>query len=176
MDHHLGGRLDGRHHPTPPGSAEADAQRLRDALGEVEQRAGSLPWARERRWRASTHLGVVGDAVGVDLHDLSVKLALEAVDRVAELAPELGCASVVVVTGRGARAGGVSPLRDAVRARLAERAAEHGWRVVPEGAGRVRLVVDPRRAGHGGLGPLFWLVVALLACGLLAAAWGAVRP
>lgn len=146
--------------------SDADVDRLRTALAAVEQRAGSLPWAAERRWRTATHVGRLEGVPAVDLHDLSVALAVRATDAALEV--ELDAGEVLLVTGRGRGSGGVSPLRDAVRGRCAEIAAGRGWRVVPEGPGRVRVVVDPARASRRGMGLLFWLLVALLAAGVLA--------
>ncbi len=139
----------------------SDLERLRGALQDVEKRAASLPWAHERQWRAQTHVGKAGNAVLVDLHDLSVKLGLAVVEVVARLGPGLDTGAVVFVTGRGRHVGGHSVLRDAVTRRLGELGTQKGWSVRPAGPGRVRLVIDPAAASDG-MGWFFWAFVILL--------------
>lgn len=89
---------------------------LQRALASIEARAVDLPWARERPWRARTHLDVADGRVALDLHDLSVRLALDALGLA--LALELGTGALVLITGRGNHTGGRSTLRDAVLAEL----------------------------------------------------------
>lgn len=104
----------------------------------------------------------------MDLHDLSVKLALEVVELLLDRPPEQG--GVVLITGRGNHTAGRSKLRDAVQGRL-ERAAEQGVRFAPRGPGRFEVVFDPDsvRKARPGLGLLFWLFVVLLVIGAIAA-------
>jgi hypothetical protein len=134
----------------------------------VEERARTLDWAAERPWTRRTHLGASDGLPLIDLHDLSVRLALDAVN--AALALDLGTGGLVLVTGRGRHGGGRSPLRDAVQQALSAR----GLQVAPRGPGRLEVVVSPDRAkgARPGLGLLFWLVVALAVAGLLAAVFG----
>ncbi len=139
-------------------SLHADLLTLRNNLEAVERRATSLPWSARRPWRCTTHLGVAGGLPTVDLHDLSVPLALDAVERIVAL--DLNCGGVVLITGRGRHTGGRSRLRDAVLSRLHQR----GIPATPRGPGRVEVVLDPRRlhAARPGMGLLFWALVALL--------------
>lgn len=151
---------------------DADLRRLREILVATENDAADLPWAQERPWRADTHLGTADGLPAVDLHDLSVRLALDTVARV--LGGDLQTGGVVWITGRGRRSGGVSPLRRAVLGLLE---AREGVVVRPRGPARIEVIVDPDRARRArpGLGVLFWLVVALAVLGLIAAALDAVR-
>lgn len=145
---------------------------LQRALASIEHGASALPWAPERPWRTRTHLGVTDGRVALDLHDLSVRLALDAVGRALEV--ELSTGGLVLITGRGKHAGGRSTLRDAVLAELEGRARRGDLTFHPSSPGRITVVVDAARsrASRPGLGPLFWLVVALGVAGLLAALFG----
>ncbi|MCA9567964.1 MAG: Smr/MutS family protein [Myxococcales bacterium] len=143
-----------------------DLQTLAAALAPVEREAASLPWSAQDPWRSTTHLGIADGLPLVDLHGLSVRLGLAAVD--AALAADLASGAVILVTGRGRHTGGHSKLRTAVLAHLEE---QDGVRVVPRGAARVEVVLDEDRArkARAGMGLLFWLFVALLLLGLVAA-------
>jgi hypothetical protein len=163
--------------PPRPSRAEApqasDLDALVAALAPVEARAAGLPWARVRPWRAAERVRAGGLPV-IDLHDLSVAVAVDAAERALDAAPGLAAGGVVLITGRGRRSGGVSRLRVAVLERARQVAAARGWRAGPDGPGRVRVVVDPSRAARaeGGLGPLFWLLVVALILGLAAVLLG----
>ncbi|MBN2800198.1 MAG: hypothetical protein JXX28_13750 [Deltaproteobacteria bacterium] len=139
----------------------AEPRALRRALLPIEQRAAELPWAHERRWRAQTHAWVEGGVTVLDLHDLSVKLGLEAVDLA--LTVEHAAGGLTLITGRGKHSGGRSPLREAVLTHLAEQGVPH-YAARP---GRVEVVWDEgaRSRARGGLGCLFWLTVAALIAG-----------
>jgi len=115
---------------------------------------------------------VADGRVALDLHDLSVRLALDAVDLA--LGTDLQTGGLVLITGRGKHSGGRSTLRDAVLAELDLRAKRGELSFHPTGPGRITIVVDVERAraSRPGLGLLFWLVVALGIAGLLAAVFG----
>lgn len=162
-------------HPTRVTLHQMPSHPLTPLLGSIEDRAAGLPWAAERPWRRATHLGWDGGLPAVDLHDLSVRLALEVVRQLLEHPPPQG--GWVVITGRGRHTGGRSRLRDAVEARLAEEAAAGALRFYPQGPGRFTVVYDEEavRAARPGMGLLFWLFVALLLAGLALSIWNVIR-
>jgi hypothetical protein len=124
-----------------------DIQRLRTALGTVEQEAKSLPWANDRGWRAESHVWIEHGAPTIDLHDLNVKLANQVVDAVVDVAPSCDSGGFVFVTGRGRHSfGGRSDLSDSVASTLDRHARAAGWAWHPSRAGRLVLVTDPDRA------------------------------
>lgn len=105
----------------------------------------------------------------VDLHDLSIKLALQAVESIASTPLQGG--AVHLVTGKGNHSiDGRSRLREAVGERLDELAVSEGWAVRVPMVGRFTLLTDLEAAppaAAGRLEPVFWigLVVFLaLAC------------
>lgn len=138
-------------------------------LASVETRSRDLPWAGDRPWSVRTHLGESNGLPLIDLHDLSVALALAVVDVCVEHPPSEG--GVVLITGRGKHTGGRSKLRDAVQGRLSPLQEDGDLRFSPVGPGRFEVVFDPEavRKARPGLGVLFWLFVALLALGIAAA-------
>lgn len=140
---------------------QAPTEALWDALGDVEQRSRDLPWAKTQPWRRETHLWVEADLPVVDLHDLSVRLAVRAVDAVTEVSLDVG--AVVFITGRGNHSGGVSRLRRAVLQRL----QEQRFPVQIEGPGRLWQVRDRSKIASRPMGLLFWLMVGLLGLGIL---------
>lgn len=141
---------------------------LEGALKGVQSKAAKLPWAKERAWRVKTHLRLGGHGlIELDLHDLSVPLALEAVGLLIEAAPETGAA--VLITGRGKHSGGVTRLRDAVQADLEAR----GLPCVPRGPGRLQVTWDAAAAGRSatGGGLLLWFVGLAGLAGAAATLW-----
>ena len=148
---------------------------VRKALASVEKAAKDQPWAKERPWRARTHVVDEGGVVVVDLHDLKANLAKRAVQLVVERGPpEAG--ALVFVVGRGRNSvgpGGV--LGKVVRSELGGVCAKQaGWSVRMVGPARVAWITDRRKApkhvlGGGGVGiTLLWL--ALIAAFLFAIA------
>lgn len=150
-----------------------DLTLVRDRLVAVEPLADKLPWAKERPWRVRTHVGLGGDGVvTIDLHDLSVPSALEAVQRA--IATPLASGGLVLVTGRGRHSGGVSKLRRAVHQALIERAEAGELAVAERGPGRLLIIWDHAAiARQSGLGWVVWLVFALLLGGLALTVWRA---
>jgi hypothetical protein len=136
----------------------ADADRVASALEALEPAARDLPWARERPWRAARAVRMVDGLVAVDLHGLSVKLGLRALEILLEA--DLAGGGFIVITGRGNHTGGRSKLKDAVAARLSEASVAFH----PRGPGRFEVVGDAERVRRArpGMGLLFWLFVALL--------------
>jgi hypothetical protein len=147
-----------------------DIQRLRNALGTVEQEAKALPWANDRGWRAASHVWIEHGAPTIDLHDLNVKLANQAVDAVIDVAPSCDSGGFVFVTGRGRHSlGGRSDLSDSVASTLDRHARAAGWAWHPSRAGRLVLVTDARRAPAIATGALpLPIVVGAIAFLLLA--------
>ncbi|MCB9761429.1 MAG: hypothetical protein H6739_16420 [Alphaproteobacteria bacterium] len=137
----------------------ADLDAVQHQLAPLADAARSLSWNRERPWRPESHVWSESGLVVVDLHDLSVRLGVEAVERAAALAPEL--AAVVFVTGRGRHSvEGRSRLNDGVTEAVEALCAARGWAWRVPRPGRVLLIADPARAPRaatGALGPLFWL-------------------
>jgi hypothetical protein len=132
-----------------------DLERLRAALGAVEEEAKSLPWANDRLWRTASHVWIEQGAPTIDLHDLNVKLANQAVDAVVEIAPECESGGFVFVTGRGTHSlGGRSSIADALGSTLDRHARAHGWEWRPTRAGRLVLVTDRTRAPSVATGEL----------------------
>ena len=132
-----------------------DIERLRAALGTVEQEAKSLPWANDRAWATASHVWIEHGAPTIDLHDLNVKLANQVVDTVVEVAPSCATGGFVFVTGRGTHSlGGRSSLGDSVGATLDRHARAHGWEWRPTRAGRLVLVTDRTRAPSVATGEL----------------------
>lgn len=149
-----------------------DLDRLASALSPVQEHARGLRWARERPWQVGSHLWREGQLPVVDLHDLDVKGARQAVDAVALVAHELDSGAVAFVTGRGRHSVGKGKLGPAVQGALAQVCRERGWQHGPLRAGRQVLVVDPRRApaaATGRLGWGFWLGAAAFAAAALVA-------
>ena len=122
----------------------------------IEERARDLPWGDERPWRASTHLNVEHGLLFIDLHDLSVRLALDAVGLSATDPP----AAIGFITGRGKHnPDGQSPLREAVLDRLdAICDANPGWTWRSMGPGSCVLITDAGRAPAYATGALPWPV------------------
>jgi hypothetical protein len=142
-----------------PPRAVRDPAALAAALAAVERDARGLPWAANRPWRVASHVATEGPWLVVDLHDLSVALALRVLGALD--AGDVGAARLV--TGSGRHTGGRSKLRDAVIAAARER----GWRVSPVGPARLEVVRDPARHPFGGGVPLaVWLVLALVLASL----------
>jgi len=144
-------------------AVDQDLVTLQEALQHVAIAAEHLPWAGERAWTPRTHLGATRGLPVIDLHDLSVRLALDTLESAIEL--DLSTGGLVLITGRGNHTGGRSKLRDAVMHALRER-AESGQLVFhPLGPGRVEVVLDSERRSRArpGMGLLFWLFVALIA-------------
>ena len=124
-----------------------DLDRLRAALGQIEQEAKSLPWANDRGWRGASHVWIEHGAPTIDLHDLNVKLANQVVDAVVEVAASCASGGFVFVTGRGTHSlGGRSDLAESVASTLDRHARARGWAWHPSRAGRLVLVTDPARA------------------------------
>lgn len=150
-------------------SLTTDLQSLERLLAPVAEQSRALPWAKERAWRPSTHLSASNGLPAIDLHDLSVRLALDAL-RIA-IDADLGTGGFVLVTGRGRHTGGHSKLRDAVLDALTERRDRGELAFRPLGPGRVEVVMaeDRVKAARPGLGLVFWLLVALVALAVIAA-------
>ena len=130
----------------------------------VEADAQRLPWAKERAWRVDTHVSVSGPWLEVDLHDLSVTLALDVLHANTDHGPPC----VRLITGRGKHTGGQSRLREAVYD--AARAA--GWRVAAVGPGRLELVRQGSIRPRDRASQLLYFVVALLiVAAVLAGVW-----
>jgi hypothetical protein len=145
---------------------------LARALAPLEQAATSLAWNAERPWRPQTHLWIEQRVPVVDLHDLSIALALRAVETIAATPLEGG--AVHLVTGKGRHnVDGRSRLREAVGERLDELAVAQGWAVRVPMVGRYTLLTDldaapPAAAGR--LEPWFWIgLVGFLALACYAA-------
>ncbi len=151
-----------------------DLDRLQQALLPVERAAAGLAWADQRPWTTASHLWVEGRLPVVDLHDLGVRQARQAVDAVAGVAEGLDAGAVCFVVGRGRHSIGGSKLGPAVQGALAYHCRKSRghlplWRAHLGPAGRQILVIDASRApsnATGRPGVLFWLG----ALGFLAAA------
>ncbi|MCB9796745.1 MAG: hypothetical protein H6741_28940 [Alphaproteobacteria bacterium] len=123
-----------------------------------------MPWAKERPWRVESHVWEERGLVVCDLHDLSVRLGAEAVERASEVLGE-ALPAVCFVTGVGRHSvDGRSRLREVVLDEVDRVAQAEGWRWRVPREGRVVLIADPSRAPRsatGELGPLFWAGVAV---------------
>lgn len=140
----------------------SDVARLREALAGIEDDARSLQWNAERPWQPDTHVWEEGYVAVVDLHDLSIKLALEAVEQAAEV--ELGGGAVHFVTGRGRHSiDGRSRLREAVVEALLELSDAHHWGIREPQPGRVTLIKNADMAPTSATGGLDWWVWAISA-------------
>ena len=154
---------------------KTDLEQLRTALSEVERRARSHAWSRERPWKTATHTWVEGQAVVVDLHDLGRGTATLATRAALELAPELASTEFVLVTGRGRHSVGPGVLRDAVEQQLRAEVGPRGLAYRPRGPGRWAIVMREERS-HTSLGTLFfWGLLAIVSAVLLTGAWLATR-
>lgn len=143
----------------------ADVTRLRGQLGGIAARARTLSWNDERPWRPDTHIWGEAGTPTVDLHDLSVRIAVECVQGTLAQAEQLKSGAVVFVTGRGSHSiGGQSPLKEAVTQTLLDAAEEQGWRLRSGAPGRLVLVLDEAAANaqaSGRLGPVAWAAILL---------------
>ena len=139
-------------------------EQLRLALREIEEPARRLPWAAERPWRAETHTWVEGALVVVDLHDLSVRLAL----RVVGCLDDDRLDAVCLITGRGKHMGGHSRLRRAVGEALVLLAERRGWATWSGSPGRIMIAVDPSEMPSEPTSWMLVLVGALVVVGVLA--------
>lgn len=141
-----------------------DLQRLARQLGHLEDKARSLEWNAQRPWRPQTHIWTEKLVPMVDLHDLSIRLALEALEGVVEVAGEMDCGAVCLVTGRGRHSvDGRSRLREAVQEEAHSLCRERGWVCRDSQPGRLILVMDAARApawASGGLGLAVWIGIA----------------
>ena len=153
-------------------SLDNDLSALVKALAPVKTQAARLPWAKERRWTPKTHLGRANGLPVIDLHDLSVRLALEVIAIAQGLSLSTG--GYILITGRGRHTGGHSKLRKAVLADLEERVDAEGLTFKPLDPGRIEVVCSAERvkSARPGMGLLFWLFVALLIAGILASIFG----
>ena len=112
---------------------------LAGALADLEAQAARLPWARDRRWRVASHVGVDRGVWVFDLHDLDAA-GCRALVRAVRATPPPGGA-VVFVHGVGRGSGPRGPvLVHVVRAEL-------------EGVGRLRLLTPGRTAWIHGAAP-----------------------
>ncbi len=139
----------------------------------IEEGARTLSWNAERPWKVDSHTWNDLGVPFVDLHDLSIKLALQAVD----IAIEQELPAVAFVTGRGRHTiDGRSRLRDAVHEHLAGLCAERGWSWRILGPGRCVVVLDPARASSYATGALPWwtklLIAAFAVLAVIALFWG----
>lgn len=148
----------------------ADVTHLRGRLGGIAVRARTLSWNAERPWRPDTHVWGEAGSPTVDLHDLSVRIAVECVEQTLAERGALRAGAIVFVTGRGTHSiGGKSPLKQAVTETLMDAAADQGWRLRPGAPGRVVLVLDESAASaqaSGRLGPVAWAAILLFALSL----------
>ena len=151
--------------------AQTDHELLAQALATVRQKSKSLPWAKKQPWTPTTHIWIDKGLPTIDLHDLSVRLALEVTAVVEETGPELDSGALCLITGRGSHTGGRSRLRDNVAAALRQQCETHGWECWPSGPGRWMLVIDRERAPagiRGKLGLMFWFFAFMLGMAVMA--------
>jgi hypothetical protein len=145
-----------------------DAARIRSNMASIEEGARTLRWAKERPWRGESHVWTEDGLPVVDLHDLNVRLAREAVRITLGIAADLECGAICFVTGRGRHSIGPPALRGMVASELRTGCAEHpSWSQRAGHAGRWMLITDPNRAPRvatGQLGPAFWTMVILFLC------------
>ncbi|HJN75839.1 MAG TPA: hypothetical protein QGF58_18055 [Myxococcota bacterium] len=140
----------------------SDVLRLREALARTEEEARSLSWNKERPWKPETHIWEEGYVGVVDLHDLSIKLALSVVATAAEVPLETG--AVHFITGRGRHnIDGRSRLREAVTEALLELSEQHHWGLREPRGGRITLITNAELAPPAASGGLDWWVWALSA-------------
>lgn len=145
-----------------------------EAFAPIEVDARTLRWADERPWTVRTHLRVEDGVVVLDLHDLNARLAKQALDALIPLAETAESGAVVVVTGRGLHSRGGSVLPQLAHKRLLAAARHRGWRVTIPRAGRIALVADESRIPtwlQTGTSPWTWVLLALIAAGILATVW-----
>ncbi len=149
----------------------ADVSHMRGQLGGIAARARTLSWNDERPWRPDTHIWGEAGSLTVDLHDLSVRIAVECVEAALSESEALQSGAVVFVTGRGNHSiGGKSPLKEAVTQTLLDAAQDQGWRLRPGAPGRLVLIIDESAANaqaSGRLGPVAWAAIVLFALSLL---------
>jgi hypothetical protein len=130
-----------------------------------------LAWNDERPWRPDTHVWGETGTPTIDLHDLSVRIAVECVQATVDEAGTLKSGALVFVTGRGSHSiGGKSPLKEAVTQTLVDAAQDNGWRLRPGAPGRLVLVIDESAANaqaSGRLGPVAWAAIVLFAASLI---------
>jgi hypothetical protein len=155
----------------------ADVERYRGLLRAIEDEAREQSWARERPWRADSHVAAEGGVVVVDLHDLRAGLARRAVREVLQHPSDTG--AVVFVHGRERHTlGPTNVLRKVVTKELRRACLEQSaWSYRPLGPARVAWISDRDRApravtGGGGWG--LWILLLLLLLAFLLAVANAI--
>jgi hypothetical protein len=133
-------------------------------LQPLEEKAQSLPWAKQRSWTMATHIWMESGLLTVDLHDLSVRLAMGVVTQVVSVGEQSHMGAVCFISGRGRHSMGRSSLRDAVHRQLSDLCGRNGWQMRVPSPGRLMLIIDPSKApsiATGGLGLGFWMLAIL---------------
>ncbi len=148
-----------------------DLVRLQHALEPVEKGAHGLAWHRERPWRCDTHLWEERSVPTIDLHDLGRKLALDTVEAVALIGPDLEAGAVRLIVGKGTHSLTGPVLPRVTVERLRELCTANGWSFHADGAARLVWVFDPDRAPPAARGDLPWWIWTWLAAMLLLGLW-----
>lgn len=155
--------------PAEPHDPSSDVRRIQHALSRIERDAKKLPWAKERRWKADTHVWGEDGLPVVDLHDLSVALGRKVTERVIKLT--IGTGAVSFVTGQGKNSVGPPQMKGAVSSILMKAVDKNeGWSFRPDGPGRYVLIIDPDKAPRVAQTSLpvgFWLLIAAFLGALL---------
>lgn len=164
--------------PPQESPAQGDVRRLLGALSGIAQEARKLSWARERPWKTESHLWVEEPIPVIDLHDLSVSLAIQAVEQVVDRHAQLQSGAIGFITGVGSHSSHGAKLHPAVGGYLGRACADHaedGWSFRADGPGRFVLITDPAKAPASvqtslplGFG---WLLLALAGAALAALAY-----
>ena len=128
------------------GQDDQDLVLIRDQLWEVESKAKRLSWAKDRPWKPSTHVWIEEDLTIIDLHDLSVKLALSVVRTTCRFSKKLQSSAICFVTGAGNKSVTGAKIRPAVITELEHKCSDKDWEFFPHGLGRIVLIFDRENA------------------------------
>ncbi len=118
---------------------------LHDDLWDIPKKAKQLPWADRDCWTFKTHLWIDDNVLFVDLHDLSVPLARQVVQKSLKAKIAKHVAAVCLITGQGKNSADGPKILPVAMDIAQTQANKRGWKVHTQ-PGRVYVVCDPEHA------------------------------
>ena len=115
----------------------------------IEKKATKLPWANEKLWTAKTHIWNESDEFGsmlvVDLHDLSLLLAGDVINKIFSMQANLDVGCLCFITGVGQHSATGPQIRPMAIELCENQADQHHWQISVGHPGRVYVIIDPER-------------------------------